>query len=257
MTRSGTSPRATRASPTRRTRASTPAARPIGAGAAFSSNEVSDSGSGPGVDQAVQLEDAIHLSYCQPFVGAYFNFHLVDEKDLGGWQSGVYYPDGTPKTAYQALHRTAGEVNASSINCAAPLPTACRRVGAAFNEVGAPLKLTNLKTRLARLVRRDAHLADARRRPRRVSPTASPTSASRRRGRPSASPAATHPRSPADRRSTPPPHTASGCAPSPTTAGGDGATLDLTDARHDRQPEGQRWAARTARSCSTASPSSR
>ena len=53
----------------------------------------------------MQLADAIKIAYCQPLVGAYFNFHLVDEKDLAGWQSGVYWADGTPKPAYQALQR--------------------------------------------------------------------------------------------------------------------------------------------------------
>ena len=41
-------------------------------------------GQGPGVDQAVQLQDAIRVAYCQPAVGAYFNFHLYDERDLAG-----------------------------------------------------------------------------------------------------------------------------------------------------------------------------
>lgn len=112
---------------------------------AFSPNEASDTGDGPGVDQPLQLEDAIHLAYCQPFVGAFFNFHLVDEKDLGGWQSGVYYPDGTPKAAYQALSRTTGEVNASSINCAGTAAGGMPARGSAFHAVGAPLQITNVK----------------------------------------------------------------------------------------------------------------
>ena len=87
--------------------------------AAWSENEGSDTGAGPGVDQAVQLEDAIATAYCQPNVGAYFNFHLTDERDLAGWQSGVYWADGTPKAAYQALHNIASSVNARSINCGA------------------------------------------------------------------------------------------------------------------------------------------
>src|SRR6185369_9942850 len=68
------------------------------------------------------LEDAIRVAYCQPAVGAYFNFHLYDERDLAGWQSGVFWPDGQPKAAYQALRRVAGEVNAHSIDCSAFSP---------------------------------------------------------------------------------------------------------------------------------------
>jgi hypothetical protein len=81
----------------------------------WSAQEASDRGEGPGVDQPVQLEDAIRVAYCQPAVGAYFNFHLYDERDLAGWQSGVFWPDGQPKAAYQALRQAAGEVNARSI----------------------------------------------------------------------------------------------------------------------------------------------
>ena len=66
----------------------------------WSAQEAADQGSGPGVDQAVQLQDAIRVAYCQPAVGAYFNFHLYDERDLAGWQSGVFWPDGQPKAAW-------------------------------------------------------------------------------------------------------------------------------------------------------------
>src|SRR4029079_3015534 len=110
---------------------------------ALSSHEASDPRTGPGLGQPMQLADSVRVAYCQPFVGAYFNFHLVDEKDLAGWQSGVYYPDGTPKPAYQALDRTAGEVNASSINCGAFGPSGMPRRGSPSHEVGPPLQLTN------------------------------------------------------------------------------------------------------------------
>ena len=35
-------------------------------------------------DQATQLADALRLAYCQPYVGAFFNFLLADERGLGG-----------------------------------------------------------------------------------------------------------------------------------------------------------------------------
>jgi hypothetical protein len=85
----------------------------------WSPNEASDTREGPGLDQAMQLEDAVAVAYCQPDVGAYFNFHLVDETDLAGWQSGVFWADGTPKASYQALHNVTAAVNARSIDCAA------------------------------------------------------------------------------------------------------------------------------------------
>ena len=102
---------------------------------AWSAEETSDTGQGPALDQPMQLADAIKVAYCQPAVGAYFNFHLVDEKDLAGWQSGVFWADGTPKPAYQALRRTAAEVNARSIDCtsfssgAPPRPAPVQPVG--------------------------------------------------------------------------------------------------------------------------------
>ena len=70
---------------------------------ALSPNEASDSGTGPGIDQPLQLSDAIELAYCQPFVGAYFNFHLADEPNLAGWQSGLMTKDGRKKPAYSAF----------------------------------------------------------------------------------------------------------------------------------------------------------
>jgi hypothetical protein len=85
----------------------------------WSDREGSDQGVGPGLDQPTQLADAITVAYCQPNVGAYFNFHLVDERDLAGWQSGVYWADGTPKASYQALHAVTGAVNARSVSCPA------------------------------------------------------------------------------------------------------------------------------------------
>ena len=30
-------------------------------------------------------------------------FHVTDERDANAWQSGVYYPDDTPKTSMDAL----------------------------------------------------------------------------------------------------------------------------------------------------------
>ncbi len=111
---------------------------------ALSPNEASDPRTGNGLDQPMQLADAVKIAYCQPLVGAYFNFHLVDEKDLAGWQSGVYWADGTPKPAYQALRKVAGQVNENTVDCASfsnGVPPRSDPV----HEVGPPLQLTDLK----------------------------------------------------------------------------------------------------------------
>jgi len=72
---------------------------------------------GPAPDQATQLGDAVRLAFCQPAVGAFFNFELADEPDLAGWQSGVLWTDGTPKPSYQAFKKAIADVNARSVDC--------------------------------------------------------------------------------------------------------------------------------------------
>jgi hypothetical protein len=78
----------------------------------------SDPGS-PGWDQATQLGNAIRLAFCQPAVGAFFNFELADEPSLAGWQSGVLWVDGTPKPSYAAVKAAIAQVAAGSVDCAA------------------------------------------------------------------------------------------------------------------------------------------
>jgi hypothetical protein len=54
------------------------------------------------VDAATQgryYRDAIALAFCQPTVRALFPLHAFDEPALAGWQSGLYYADGTPKAS--------------------------------------------------------------------------------------------------------------------------------------------------------------
>jgi hypothetical protein len=112
---------------------------------AWSSEEASDQGAGPGIDQPVQLADAVATAYCQPNVGAYFNFHITDERDLAGWQSGVYWADGTPKAAYQALRNVSGAVNARTINCSAVSPTGVPLRPAVVQKPANLLQINNLR----------------------------------------------------------------------------------------------------------------
>jgi hypothetical protein len=69
------------------------------------------------VDQAGQLRDALLLGYCQPEVGAYFNFELMDEDRLAGWQSGVIWADGTRKPSYQSFKKVVALVRAGDVDC--------------------------------------------------------------------------------------------------------------------------------------------
>jgi hypothetical protein len=46
---------------------------------------------------------ALQLAACQPTVSALLFEHVVDERDLAGRQTGLYYPDGTPKSDFSAV----------------------------------------------------------------------------------------------------------------------------------------------------------
>lgn len=49
--------------------------------------------------QAAYYRRALQLVFCQPNVTGILLFHSHDEPALPGWQSGLYYADGTPKTS--------------------------------------------------------------------------------------------------------------------------------------------------------------
>ncbi len=68
-------------------------------------------------DQATQLRDALELAYCQPAVGAYFNFELADEPALAGWQSGLLWADLTPKPSYQPFKEAVRAVSGGRVDC--------------------------------------------------------------------------------------------------------------------------------------------
>ena len=80
----------------------------------------------PATDQATQLRDAIRLAYCQRAVTWFFNFHLLDEDKLVGWQSGLLWRDGTRKPSYEAFKAAIDVVRRRSIDCSqvagAPAP---------------------------------------------------------------------------------------------------------------------------------------
>jgi hypothetical protein len=71
----------------------------------------------PEVDQASQLHDAMLLAFCQPAVTGFFNFELLDEDKLGGWQSGLLWRDGTRKPSYDAFKTTLDQVRRKDVDC--------------------------------------------------------------------------------------------------------------------------------------------
>ncbi len=62
--------------------------------------------------QAAYYEAALALAFCQPTVDGMLLFLSRDERARPGWQSGIHYVDGTPKTSRarvtESLDRTAG-----------------------------------------------------------------------------------------------------------------------------------------------------
>jgi len=50
--------------------------------------------------QAAYYRKALELAFCQPNVTDFLFFHTVDEPDVRRWQSGLFYPDLTPKTSF-------------------------------------------------------------------------------------------------------------------------------------------------------------
>lgn len=43
---------------------------------------------------------------------------LVDEEVLGGWQSGLFYADGTVKPAYATFRAAIHDVRSGALRCA-------------------------------------------------------------------------------------------------------------------------------------------
>ena len=72
-------------------------------------------------EQAAQLAAALRLAHCQPRVAAFFNFLLVDESLLGGWQSGLLWADWSRKPAFEAYRAAIAEVRSGAVDCAAAL----------------------------------------------------------------------------------------------------------------------------------------
>jgi hypothetical protein len=71
----------------------------------------------PAVDEATQARDyttAIALAACQSTVRMLLLFHLEDEPQLAGLQSGVRYADGSPKTSERPVAKAAAHPHCGS-----------------------------------------------------------------------------------------------------------------------------------------------
>jgi hypothetical protein len=67
--------------------------------------------------QADHYDKAIRLAYCQETVIGILLFHVFDELDLRGWQSGTRYVDDTPKASYEPVKRTAEAARRGDVDC--------------------------------------------------------------------------------------------------------------------------------------------
>jgi len=68
--------------------------------------------------QAERVRAAIRLAACQPDVRAIFNFELVDESRLAGWQSGLEWRGAHPKPAAAAFASAARDATHGGVHCA-------------------------------------------------------------------------------------------------------------------------------------------
>ena len=65
--------------------------------------------------QANAYAQALRLAYCQSNVAGVLLFHAIDEPGRLGWQSGVYYPDGTPKASLGLVRETMDAIAGATI----------------------------------------------------------------------------------------------------------------------------------------------
>jgi hypothetical protein len=76
------------------------------------------------VNESVQARfyaKAMQMAACQPTVRTFLVFRLIDEPARGGWQSGVYYANGSPKASLPG-------VEAAARRLAEQRPTGCASV---------------------------------------------------------------------------------------------------------------------------------
>jgi hypothetical protein len=69
----------------------------------------------PEATQAAYYKQALALTFCQPNVIGLFLFHAFDESSLDRFQSGLYYPDSTPKSSLTAVRDAARDVHGGVI----------------------------------------------------------------------------------------------------------------------------------------------
>ena len=67
-------------------------------------------------EQADAYRRALELAACQETVEGILFFHVRDEPDLAGWQSGVRTADGAPKTSLEPFRAAAAAARAGDLD---------------------------------------------------------------------------------------------------------------------------------------------
>ena len=67
--------------------------------------------------QARTYAQAVRIAACQPRVRMLLFFHITDEPELSGLQTGVYYANGTPKESQRVVAVEADRVASGRISC--------------------------------------------------------------------------------------------------------------------------------------------
>jgi hypothetical protein len=67
--------------------------------------------------QADDYIEAIHLAACQPLVRMLIFFHVTDESQLTGLQTGLYYPNGKPKASLGPVSASAQAAEKGQVKC--------------------------------------------------------------------------------------------------------------------------------------------
>jgi hypothetical protein len=105
--------------------------------------------------QAAAYRRAIQLAYCQSNVAGMLLFHTHDEVGRPGWQSGLVYADGSPKTSLEPVRRAMESAGTGSLG----LCPVTARVSTAFSADQRTISLRceracTYRARLLRLPRR-------------------------------------------------------------------------------------------------------
>ena len=88
---------------------------PAGKAKAYTGTEPTTTKPVDEITQGAYYQRALQLAFCQPNVTGILLFHSQDEVALAGWQSGVYYADGTAKSSLYAVRDALARARGGSI----------------------------------------------------------------------------------------------------------------------------------------------